>query len=452
MRFRTLLCMALTVFAVAPIVCAQRYTRIPIEEKLRDPKEIKRYHRTVARVYSGQADWDEQAQRVLNNYYQRTLLPALTDPMTYGGNFGEWRMELQKDLANARVESARVYTIGRLSSMLRQVSGSDKFHPITRFNALLFLGDLNEKEAVLRGTPAPPVPLSKALGDFYRIVKAPDSPGYLRMGALLGLRRHVKLRTLDTAPKPLPAQQKSAIAKTVADLLDAPATSDQDQAAHDWLRRRAVETLGFLADAGDSGSIAKKVFAMMLEESAELDLRCAAAEALASMDLKTASMSPQELSRALGTLARDCTQHEIDVLKEFLMSNGMGGEGRGYTPNIYGQGENFNGNDEIVFSDPNTVPSRRRLLARLEQLQTAMQGNPKLRVPGVVQTVPDTKASIDAMAPVLTTILDAAKDPETVGVRGLGKVLVEGVESLETHLATLGDAPAADPTAATALN
>ncbi len=420
------------------LAVAQSYTVESVDERMQDPKAAKRYHANVAKVLIGSLDMDS-GRKVLDVYYKRYLLPALTDPANYGAYYGDLRIDMQKDLANARSQDARVYIIKTIYSGCSMIADDAKYDPAARYNALLFLGDLNESEAVLRGSTAvPPVPYGKIFGDLYKRFRDPANPSYVRLGALLGMIRHAELRTLENSPKPLPAAAKIAVAKSAAELLatQKPA-ANEDISGHDWMRRRAADLLGALGQAGPGDVFAKQLADTLLEADASLGLRCACAQALGKIDLSQSKLDPKQLANDLGQLAADCAKSELDVLKELLQAGSRGGEaGRSYSPR--GPRGEFGMPDEnddgIVFADPQTVPSRRRLAARLEQVRAGLVGDGR-KSKGVAGSLPGAAEPIAMISPLVDKLLAAAKDPDKRGVGDLGSSLAGDVTALTKLIA-----------------
>ncbi len=442
---------------LSPIpLAAQPYAVEVVDERLQEPKAAKRYHTNVAKVLIGSLDMDA-GKKVLDVYYKRYFLPAITDPANYGGYFGDLRIELQKDLANARSQDARVYIIRTMYGGCSKIADDKKYDPASRYSALLILGDLNETEAVLRGgTAVPPVPYGKIFVDLYKRFRDANSPSYVRLGSLLGVLRHAKMRSLPNSPKPLAEGAKLAVAKSAAELLATKQPpAGEDASGLDWMRRCAAELIGVLGQAGPGDVFAKQLADTLLDAEASLGLRCACAEALGNIDLSQSKLDPTELANQLGQLAIDCTKSELEVLKELLQSGSRGEGGRGgYSPAMGPRSEFGDPNqdeDKIVFADPQTVPSRRRLATRLEQIRMGLVGDGR-KSKGIAGTLPGATDTVASISPLIDALIAAAKDPDKRGVGELGGSLADNVAVLTRQIAKLEPAAgnAETPPAATA--
>lgn len=119
---------------------------------------------------------------------------------------------------------------------------TDQYHPFTRVNAMLLIGDLNEKEHVSLGK-VPPKPWKPALEFMLEQLEGGKLPSGIQAAALWGVDRHARFGIDSKELKQRAQQYLLSIAKK----------SGQD--THPWMRRRAIRALGHLNSAGEQGEV-----------------------------------------------------------------------------------------------------------------------------------------------------------------------------------------------------
>jgi hypothetical protein len=121
------------------------------------------------------------------------------------------------------------------------------FHGGTRYNALLMLGDLNGAEERLNpATPAEPLKqVLPLLVDWIELPSAePGTPDIIPLGAMIGILRHAQLGIADEALRLRSLQA----AVQLAGQQQPP--ENRSSEGHDWLRRRALHLIAWLAKPG----------------------------------------------------------------------------------------------------------------------------------------------------------------------------------------------------------
>ena len=174
------------------------------------------------------------------------------------------------------------------------------FHPAVKLNAMLVLGDLNDKQP-RKGRPETAEPRLNTQMDLIAYL---ESPGILSdtllVGALTGMQRH--------AHESLDSEQKKRIAKVVLKLVNPQMVSGRNPAAGLWIRRQAIDILGQLALPKTENFLLKVIEA----ENEPVPLRIAAVEAVGQ--LKLDGLTPASISRfaaGLAQLAADACKEEL---------------------------------------------------------------------------------------------------------------------------------------------
>ncbi|MBX7165393.1 MAG: hypothetical protein K1X74_03505 [Pirellulales bacterium] len=129
-----------------------------------------------------------------------------------------------------------------LLTSLQRLAGDPAFHPASRVNWTLILGDLNAQEPPLAGTGAP-TPLGDAAGALVKLVSDPKQHDAVRAAALVGLLRHAQSHK--AAPFLQDAQRQAVVAAMQA-LAGAETPADRPAEVHQWLQRQSKMILAAL--------------------------------------------------------------------------------------------------------------------------------------------------------------------------------------------------------------
>lgn len=159
----------------------------------------------------------------------------------------------------------------------------DDYHPAARYNAMLIIGLLNDSELVRTGEnkdKAGPSPHPRALPPMLEIYKAADSPDLVRLAALLGFVRHLEWDPWRSPDRRIAAATK----KEIVDILLALANTkeppaDRTAEGHEWMRRKAIEGLGFAITTKADPAIVAVLDKVMDDEKDTAEVRTTAAAA-----------------------------------------------------------------------------------------------------------------------------------------------------------------------------
>lgn len=278
------------------------------------------------------------------------------------------------------------------------------FHPAVKYNAMLIVGNLNDTQ---RKGRRPAVPMRRVFEPLLDVAEQSNRkwPDYLRVAALIGVKRHSQLTQL-TAPG------KDRIAGSMWKILGEPRPADRSADGDVWIRRLAVEVFGILETAGKENSVTNKLSELVAEEAAGLSLRTAAANAMGKIQMDVApDGGTKAVATNLGNLAVALCHREL------------------------GQGES---------------PSKKRLLTGLSAVQLALAGAP-------ATTEGETARKPTGLAPVaegedaifvkqlhasVGQIVSSVANPDT-GDGNLGAAIKRSIKQLETTVQ--GEPAGADP-------
>jgi hypothetical protein len=201
--------------------------------------------------------------------------------------------KLRRNLQNNR-KSARGTAHARINDLLlkgfQAIAQDPEYSPAARVNAMLIIGELNERDVAL-GSMDTPVPLPAAVPVLLAAANSgKNSTGTddaVALAAFAGLKRH-----LESPNKIGNADQMRQLIEMMSQLASAdekPASRSAD--VHAYFRARAAEILGVSGAVGvpPRGTQAFQALQSMIgDDKLDLTARCTAAEALGQLDLKAA--------------------------------------------------------------------------------------------------------------------------------------------------------------------
>ena len=280
-----------------------RYKWLTADEAVRS--KIRSY------VYRWLKNFPKSKESIANfdNYYKLYAFMRLVDKK-HLENITEVRREFRRDMRDAKPEAFE-HLNNLAVRVLPSIIRNPRFHPVSRYNATLILGDLDLKKA--RGGKAA-IPLPKALpvlvGD---ILTNPRQIDAVRVAAMIGIKRHAStMREFNVAA--LAAGRGLTIRSMLTLLTTVKAPAGRTPDGHAWMRRQACEVLGELGEVGPGGSIAKALVVVAAEKDSPLWLRCAAAHSLGRLKLNAenaADVKPSVVAKTLRDLAEDVCKAQL---------------------------------------------------------------------------------------------------------------------------------------------
>lgn len=158
------------------------------------------------------------------------------------------------------------------------------YHPLARYNAVLLMGSLYPHGQKSELYPKAWKPMVDCL----------DSIGPVKVAAMSTIMHHAKSVPADQLPQMLDRLQKIASDKTVG--------KGESPEAHDWIRRKAVETIAAIGEKAASPKIVAELVGIVNDPQAPVELACAAARALGSMPAN--ALGTADLSALAGNVGR----------------------------------------------------------------------------------------------------------------------------------------------------
>ncbi len=147
------------------------------------------------------------------------------------------RRELLQQFINAAKDKTAYDRLTQLTVKTMSDIATDNYHPLSRYTAVMVLDNLHEFVDPTVPSREEPKPLAAA---FPKLLACLDSIDVVKVAALNGLKRHVQAGLDADSRSRLTAALLKMVGDKTADAASTPA-------AHDWVRRQAIEVLTLLA-------------------------------------------------------------------------------------------------------------------------------------------------------------------------------------------------------------
>jgi len=280
----------------------------------------------VTRLLQSGGNLDDAGTATINNYLQRYYFARWTDPKN-AGELTKYQREMQTFVDGISNQQGKEFLLSRLSYYLYGFASKKDFYPGCRYNAIIALGELDSGQ-----TNGRPVPYLRALALLLRAYnnKGDDDDmanEAVRLGALLGIRRHVILGITNVAARdeqvakllmsiaadtPYKKDELEDSEKTgpnnvivLAAQSNAEKTSEPQRTVdqHNWFRNRAINTLGYLSGASKAtqDAIIDTLLARIEDELETPSIRYQSAYSLSQFN-KTIMESPDLMKRTTNSL------------------------------------------------------------------------------------------------------------------------------------------------------
>ena len=295
-------------------------------------REIKADRKKAANMLRGRENLDVA---FLEEFFTNFEFPRMTqsDDETLS-NMGKLRAQFLKEFLSERVVGApRTTFIERVALPRIKAIADGNYHPSVRLNAVLLAGSINGVEPNRSTEPQISVPAI----DYLLEVANSETPEYLKVGAMTGLHRNAFFDGKLPQSR-MPGAEKRKIETYAAAILTQKAAGQSEWSADGnyWLRRRAVQTLGYLKNP----AYAKDLIALVNDSNekewirldattALKDIELAAGDADAAVMAITAFTAQQVQNEATGAVDQLAELVAVNMLfgNENLLDGGGGGGG-----------------------------------------------------------------------------------------------------------------------------
>jgi len=264
--------LAVVLVSMASQVWAQAakpaYKQLPLNP---DKKVMGELQTIAADVLRGQKQL-EGNQPSFERFFKEFHFPQFTAPANLT-KLPRLRREFKQKYLWAAKNTAAHTLLNKLTLTQMQEIASDTYHPYARYNAMLIIADLNDKEPT---ATTPGVPYRPAL-DVMVNSKVTDGP---RVAALIGILRHAEAK--------LPPEQRATVLKEMQTLLaQATPPAGRSEDGHNWMRRRAADVLIAMGETVPAATLKSLEPKKPVIEEEDLEAEIGAATATKRTKLKT---------------------------------------------------------------------------------------------------------------------------------------------------------------------
>lgn len=253
---------------------------------------------------------------------------------------------LRKFLANEFSGSNRIYLIERLLLPTMQKVAEGNFHPAARLNAVLLIGLANNLDGNSFSGEAP-TPNGACVKYLISVMNQESLPVYLKVGAYTGLHRVAQIEGVQPRIDANDAKQLFAMALSICEGKFA----GQDQWPKDvnyWLRRRAVQTLGFLHNPGPAGETVAALLALVDDKQQEFLLRLDAVESLGLLNYPNAATARvSAVTQSIASFMAEALLNQADQIRadvdDFIAINLLDGGNFIFRKGVEGRGSSGKG-------------------------------------------------------------------------------------------------------------
>ena len=305
-----------------------------------------------------------------------------------------YRKDLENEFKNGRsgipydkLNEIVLSFMSRLAMATPRDEGAPKprpFHPASRVNAMLMIGELN---SVLAKPPTtPPVPVPEALPVMLSAVTDPDQLDAVKVAALAGIVRHATLGGITAA------EARKQVADIMLELARRESSAGRSDDGHAWMRSQACEVLGLLESTGDKNEVSTALAEITADTDLPFFLRTAAATSLGKLKYPSGgSFDSTKAAAALGQLIIDVCTAETEAEKLFRDELKAPRDGTGVTHSEEAKIEEF------------LSRRLRRFKARIVAVDTGL---------GVLPPKPDAKPSPKELKDIVKAMLRLFDDKD----------------------------------------
>jgi hypothetical protein len=301
----------------------QTYKAKQVDTTLEKEKE-----KVTRALKSGNVDADRMAtEKFFKEYY----FPRWTDPANKSKLYTYRSELLRTDLRDAS-GNARAYLLSTAFGQLSSYAADDTIFPAARFNAMLSIGMLNEKEG--DSASSAPTPYRDALPYLMKEYEKTNNPPFIKIAALEGIVRHAQCGIANEANKNEVAVLLRKVIKDGAPQ-PAPTTRNEDeQQLLDWGRTLALQGLQGLKSIGAKAETVDLLLTVIESENESPEFRFAAIRAIGDLDFAAAktggiSVNLKHLTDAIFLATMLACETELKNINDAMLGDPSLGSARG---------------------------------------------------------------------------------------------------------------------------
>jgi hypothetical protein len=241
-------------------------------------------------------------QQFFQDYYIKYALPRWTERANWK-DLSKYRSKLRTQFQTTGTGVVHKFLTDLAFPYLKVMAENPRLNPFARSNAMYALGEMNVGDVV--GGTTPPTPLPDALPVLLSTVEK-DNPDYLKVAALVGLKRHIALK--------LPSADVPKVQKVLLQLLAASSNLEKKTESQEWVQRMVVELLGLQKAVGAGNEVVKTLLEAIGNTKNSDSVRDTAARALGELTYPAAGapgLNALALGVAVVQLAADACGTEL---------------------------------------------------------------------------------------------------------------------------------------------
>ncbi len=245
--------------------------RVQMKADSKAARDLQSSHKskTLAALKSGSAARDTSFDNYINNYELAAMAQTTNATISQVGSL---RQKFLKDFVSASSGANRTYLIESLIIPAARKMATGNYHPSVRLNAVYLAGQLDEREGdSIRNIF--PIPHRAAAAFLTELVGDENTPGYLVAAAMAGMVRVAEIEGMESHGldvNSIRSYSQSVLAG------NAPGQGNWDPELDYWIRKRSIQSLGFLQDVNSVGALSR----IAADDTARMMLRMEAAQAL----------------------------------------------------------------------------------------------------------------------------------------------------------------------------
>ncbi|MDR2757417.1 MAG: hypothetical protein LBC20_17120 [Planctomycetaceae bacterium] len=210
----------------------------------------------------------------LDTFFDKYYFARWTRPENTGSVQQTFVKEfLSQDLRDA-TGNAREYLLTKSFNTLKKMAADNNVTPTARYNAILTIGQLAQREPAGRGNP--PTPYAQALPYLVGEFQKKENPKFIQLGSLIGIVRFAEIGITDEVLK------NTTIPNLFIEIIESGKPKEngnkEDQEMTDWFRSHALDGLGALKSVGANGQVVKVLFEVIENNQETIEIRTHAAK------------------------------------------------------------------------------------------------------------------------------------------------------------------------------
>jgi hypothetical protein len=254
----------------------------------------------------------------LDTFFDKYYFARWTRPENTGQVQQFARELLSQDLRDA-TGNAREYLLAKSFDSLKKIAADNNATPPSRYNAILAIGQLSQREPASRGTP--PTPYAQALPYLLGEYQQKENPKFIQLGALIGIVRFAEIGITDENLK------NTTVPNLLIEIIQSGKPKQdgnkEDQEMTDWFRSHALKGLGALKSVGTNGQVVNVLSEVIENNQETIEMRTYAARIFSDLNFADSgttlnNQQYQQIGTLLITLMKATVDSQLQMVTKLL--------------------------------------------------------------------------------------------------------------------------------------